>query len=130
MNSDQSHLQLRKHEFLKLVYVHVSLFEKLIDHNLIYDHDTFAIQEIINSGLLLIILSVLKLFIDDRNSFSSEQWKNLHQSISQTLPTTEESDISQINEKVKTDTLDITLITPPEKLTLPTPEKKNCIPRY
>ena len=97
-----------EHEYLKLV--NVILFEKLIDHNLIYDHDTFAIQEIINSGLLLIILSVLKLFIDDRNSFSSEQWKNLHQSISQTLPTTEESDISQINEKVKTDTLDMTSI--------------------
>ena len=39
-----------------------------------------------------------------------EQWKNLHQLISQTLPTTEESDISQINEKVKTDTLDMTSI--------------------
>ena len=60
-----------EHEYLKLV--NVTLFEKLIDHNLIYNHDAFVIQEIINSGLLLIILSVLKLFIDDRNSFSAEQ---------------------------------------------------------
>ena len=56
-----------EHEYLKLV--NVTLFEKLVDHNLIYNHDAFAIQEIINSGLLLIILSVLKLFFDDRNSF-------------------------------------------------------------
>ena len=119
----------------------MSLFEKLIDHNLIYNHDAFAIQEIINSGLLLIILSVLKLFIDDRNSFSTEQWTSLHQTKSQplqmkrmiisqineevktdALDMTQKSIMSQNNEKVKTDTLDITLITTPEENTLETRE--------
>ena len=57
-----------EHEYLKLL--NVTLFEKMIDHNLIYDHDSFVIQEIINSGMLMIILAILKLFIDDRNSFS------------------------------------------------------------
>ena len=126
-----------EHEYLKLV--NVTLFEKLIDHNLIYNHDTFAIQEIINSGLLLIILSVLKLFIDDRNSFSTEQWTSLHQTKSQplqmektiisqineevktnALDMTQKSIISQSNEEVKTDTLDITLITTPEENVLET----------
>ena len=31
-----------EHEYLKLS--NVTLFEKLIDHNLIYDHDSFVIQ--------------------------------------------------------------------------------------
>ena len=53
-----------EHEYLKLL--NVTLFEKLIDHNLIYDHDSFIIQEIINSGMLMIILAILKLFIDDK----------------------------------------------------------------
>ena len=128
-----------EHEYLKLV--NVTLFEKLIDHNLIYNHDAFVIQEIINSGLLLIILSVLKLFIDDRNSFSAEQWRRLHQTKNQALQMektiisqineevktdaldmTQKSIMSQNNEEVKTDTLDITLITTPEENTLETRE--------
>ena len=128
-----------EHEYLKLV--NVTLFEKLIDHNLIYNHDAFVIQEIINSGLLLIILSVLKLFIDDRNSFSAEQWRRLHQTKNQALQMektiisqineevktdaldmTQKSIMSKNNEEVKTDTLDITLITTPEENTLETRE--------
>ena len=66
-----------EHEYIKLV--NVTLFEKMIDHNLIYDHDSFVIQAIIYSGMLMIILAILKLFIDDRNSFSYEQWEKLHQ---------------------------------------------------
>ena len=41
-----------EHEYLKLV--NVTLFEKIIDHNLIYDHDSFDCQELINSGILII----------------------------------------------------------------------------
>ena len=63
-----------EHEYLKLV--NVTLFELIIDHNLIY-HDSFGCQESINSGILLINLAVLKLFIDDRNSFAIEEWKKL-----------------------------------------------------
>ena len=55
-----------EHEYLKLV--NVTLFEKMIDHNLIYNHDPFACQELINSGILMINLTVLRLFIDGRNS--------------------------------------------------------------
>ena len=55
----------------------ITLFEKVIDHNLIYDHDLFGCQEVINSGMLLINLAILKLFVDDRNSFTIEERKNL-----------------------------------------------------
>ena len=104
-----------EHEYLKLL--NVTLFEKLIDHNLIYDHDSFVIQEIINSGMLMIILAILKLFIDDRNSFFYEQWEKLHQIKSQPFPK-EESVITQSNEEVKTDDLRMTLITTPTECTL------------
>jgi len=67
----RSWLCICEHEFLKLL--HVSLFEKLIDHNLIYDHDSIVCQELINSGILNINLAVFKLFIGDRNSFSIEK---------------------------------------------------------
>ena len=84
-----------EHEYLKLV--NVTFFEKIIDHNLMYDHNTFDCQELINSGILMMInLAVLKLFIDDRNSFSIEKWKRLHQSTSHATPM-EESVILQNN---------------------------------
>ena len=51
----KSWLCICEHKFLKLV--HVTLFEKIIDHNLIYDHDSFACQELINSGILMLNLS-------------------------------------------------------------------------
>ena len=89
----------------------------------------------------MIILSVLKLFIDDRNSFSAEQWRRLHQTKNQALQMektiisqineevktdaldmTQKSIMSQNNEEVKTDTLDITSITTPEENTLETRE--------
>ena len=111
-----------KHEYLKLL--NVTLFEKMIDHNLIYDHDSFVIQEIINSGMLMIILAILKLFIDDRNSFSYEQWEKLHQIKSQPTPM-EESVITQSNEEVKTDPLHMTLITTPIENILETREITN-----
>ena len=71
----RSWLCICEHEFLKLL--HVSLFEKLIDHNLIYDHDKFGCQELINSGMLLINLDIMTSVIDDRNSFTIEERKNL-----------------------------------------------------
>jgi len=55
----------------------VTLFEKIIDHNSINNHDLFVCQEFINSGILLINLAVLKLFVDDRNSFFIEERKKL-----------------------------------------------------
>ena len=39
-----------EHEYLKLV--NVTLFEKIIDHNLIYDHDSFVCQEFIAKVLV------------------------------------------------------------------------------
>ena len=102
-----------EHEYLKLV--NVTLFEQIIDHNLIYDHDSFGCQELINSGILLINLAVLKLFIDDRNSFSIEEWKRLGlQQNSSHAPNDEEKVISQYNEEVKTDSLYMTSNTTPE----------------
>ena len=71
----RSWLCICEHEFLKLV--HVILFEKVIDHNLIYDHDSVVCQELINSGILRINLAVFKLFIGDRNIFSFKKWENL-----------------------------------------------------
>ena len=93
--------------------MNVTLFEKIIDHNLSYDHDSFVCQELINSEILLIKLAVLKLFINDRNSFSIEEWKRLHQTPSHATAM-EESVISQYKEEVKTDSLYMTSITTPE----------------
>ena len=53
----KSWLCICEHEYLKLVKV--TLFEKLIDHNLIYDHNIFVCQELINSGMILINLDIL-----------------------------------------------------------------------
>ena len=60
-------------------------------------------------------LAVLQHFIDDRNSFSIEEWKRLgiHQKPSHAT-TMEESVISQYNEEVKTDSLYMTSIIIPE----------------
>ena len=71
----KSWLCICEHEYLKLVKV--TLFEKVIEHNLIYDHNIFVCQELICSGMLRINLAILKLFIDDRNSFTIEERKNL-----------------------------------------------------
>ena len=71
----KSWLCICEHEYLKLVKV--TLFEKVIDYNLIYDHNTFAYQELIYSGMIRINLAILKLFIDDINSFHIEERKNL-----------------------------------------------------
>ena len=76
----------------------------MIDHNLIYDHDSAVCQELINSGILMINLAVLKLFIDDRNSFSIEERKklSLYQTTSHAM-NDEGLVISQNNGEVKTD---------------------------
>ena len=63
----------------------------------------------------MINLAVLKFFIDDRNSFSIEEWKSLGlQQNSSHAPNDEEKVISQNNEEVKTDSLYMTLNTTPE----------------
>ena len=60
-----------------LMLVKVTLFEKVIEHNLIYNHNLFVCQELINSGMFLIFLDILKLFIGGRNSFIIEEIKKL-----------------------------------------------------
>ena len=72
----KSWLCICEHEYLKLVQV--TLFEKVIDHNLIFDHDVFACQELINSGMMVIFLAIMKSFVDDRNSFIIEERRNLN----------------------------------------------------
>ena len=53
-------LYIYKPEYLKLV--NVTFFgEKMIDHHLIYDHESFICQELIISGLLIINLTISKL---------------------------------------------------------------------
>ena len=71
----KSWLCICEHEYLELV--HVALFEKVIDHNLIFDHDLFTCQELINSGMMVINLVIMKSFVDDRNSFIIEERRNL-----------------------------------------------------
>ena len=71
----KSWLCIHEHEYFNLLKA--TLFEKIADHSLIYDHDLFVCQELINSEILLINLAVLKLFIEDINSFSIEEWKRL-----------------------------------------------------
>ena len=44
---------------------------------LIYDHDIFVCQELINSGTLLNSLAILKPFVKDRNSFTIKERENL-----------------------------------------------------
>ena len=102
----RSWLCVCEHEFLKLL--HVSLFEKRIDHNLIYDHDSIVCQELINSGILNINLAVFKLFIGDRNSFTIEKRTKLrlYQTSNHNLNTGPGSQVMiQNNEEVKTDLL-------------------------
>ena len=72
----------------------------------------------------MINLAILKLFIDDRNSFSIEKWKSLHQTKSHAIPM-EESVILQTNEEVKTDSLYMTSITTPEAYQLETRNTSN-----
>ena len=99
----KSWLCICEHEYLKLVKV--TLFEKVIDHNLIYDHNIFACQELIYSGILKINLAILKLFIDDRNSFTIEERKNLGLYQNANVNVNKHQIISQPNDKVKTNSL-------------------------
>ena len=99
----KSWLCICENEYLKLVKV--TLFEKLIDHNLIYDHNLFVCQELINSGMMLINLEILKAFIDDRNSFIIEERKKLGLFKNAIPSLNEQQIISKHNEKVDTDSL-------------------------
>ena len=101
----KSWLCICEHEYLKLVKV--TLFEKLMDQNLIYDHNIFVCQELICSGILRINLAIFKLFIDDRNSFTIEKRKNLGLYQIAKANENEHQIISRYNDKVKTDALDM-----------------------
>ena len=57
--------------------MNITLFEKVIDRNLIYDHAIFTCQDLINSGMMVINLAIMKSFVDGRNSFIIEERKNL-----------------------------------------------------
>ena len=72
----KSQLCICEHEYLKLVQV--TLFEEVIDRNLIFDHNLFTCQELINSGMIVINLAIMKSFVDDRNSFIIEERGNLN----------------------------------------------------
>ena len=100
----KSWLCICEHEYLKLVKV--TLFDKLIDHNLIYDHDIFECQELIYSGMLRINLAILKFFVDDRNSFTIEERKNLGLHQITKAKEMKQQIVSQHNDEVKTDALD------------------------
>ena len=104
----KSWLCICEHEYLKLMKV--TLFEKVIEHNLIYDHNTLAYQELIYSGMLKINLAILKFFIDDRNSFTIEERKNLGLFQIAKAVEKEHQIVSQHKDEVKTDALD-TLLT-------------------
>ena len=71
----KSWLCICEHEYLKLVQV--TLFEEVIDRNLIFDHNLFTCQELLNSGMIVINLASMKSFVDDRNSFIIEERRNL-----------------------------------------------------
>ena len=103
----KSWLCICEHEYLKLV--NVALFEEIIDHNLIYDRNLFICQELINSRMLMINLAILKLFIDDRNSFTIEERKNLGLHQNANLNLNEHQIISHHNDKVETDSLNMTI---------------------
>ena len=104
----KSWLCICEHEYLKLMKV--TLFEKVIEHNLIYDHNTLAYQELIYSGMLKINLAILKFFLDDRNSFTIEERKNLGLFQIAKAVEKEHQIVSQHKDEVKTDALD-TLLT-------------------
>ena len=101
----KSWLCICEHEYLKLMKV--TLFEKVMDHNMIYDHNIFVCQELIYSGMLRINIAILKLFIDDRNSFTIEERKSLglYQTVKANV--NEHQIISRHSDKVKTDALDM-----------------------
>ena len=44
---------------------------------MVFDHDLFTCQELINSGMIVINLAIKKSFVDDRNSFIIEERRNL-----------------------------------------------------
>ena len=73
---------------------------------------------------MIINLAILNFFIDDRNSFSFEKWKSLHQTKSHAI-SIEKSVILQTNKAVKTDLLYMTLITTPEAYQLETRNTSN-----
>ena len=109
-----------EHEYLKLV--NVVLFETLIDHNVIYDHNKFGCQELINSGMLLINLDILKSYINDRNSFTIEERKNLGLNKEFAPPSTEPDTALNIHDCILNASLDSDTNNPQEEksITFPT----------
>ena len=67
----KSRLCICKHEYLKLNIV--TLFNKLIEHNFINKHDFYLCLELIGPGTLKSNMSIVKLFINNINSFAIEE---------------------------------------------------------
>ena len=114
----KSRLCICEHEYLKLVQA--TLFDEVIDRNLIFDHNMFTCQELLNSGMIVINLASMKSFVDDRNSFIIEERRNLDLNLNANfdLDTNNEDKlqyISQNIEKVVTDSLCMTTGCIPEK---------------
>ena len=95
----KSWLCICEHEYLKLVQV--TLFDEVIDRNLMFDHNLFTCQELIKSGMFVINLAILKSFVDDRNIFINNVDKPQYK--------------SQHIEKVLTNSLSMTIGCIPEK---------------
>ena len=72
-----------------------------MDHNLVFEHDIFVHQELINLAMLLINLAILKLFVNNRNSFTVEEKKKLG------LNKNANPILNEHNAKVETDSLNM-----------------------
>ena len=94
----------------------------MIDHNVIYDHNKFGCQELINSGMLLINLDILKSYINDRNSFTIEERKNLGLNKEFAPPSTEPDTALNIHDCILNASLDSDTNNPQEEksITFPT----------
>ena len=79
----KSCLCICEQRYLKLV--HIPLFEGEIDGNSIFDRKLFNCQALINSGMMAINLTIMKSFINDRNSFMIEERINLHLNLNANL---------------------------------------------
>ena len=77
---------------------------------MIYDHNIFICQKLINSGMILINLDILKSFVDDRNSFIIEEREKLGL-YKNAIPIMNELQITSYNnERMENFSLDVNMI--------------------
>ena len=103
-----------------------------MDHNLIFYYSVFACRGLINSGVMVIFLAIMKSFADDRNRFIIEESRNLNFTVNAGFDLVDDNEeklqiISQHNEQEETDSLSMTTGIIPEKspdnetILIPTP---------